>query len=261
MNLLEGIILGVLQGLTEFLPVSSSGHLVLMQNLLGFRNLEQYVLFDLVLHLGTLLAVLIVFRESIKSILLSRRIYILYIIIGVLALAPFKFAFPFLKSFYNAPQYLGCFFIATALLLALGEFFQKLNSGRDVRGGIKFLHCALISASQVIAILPGVSRSGTTVSVARALGWKSEDAAEYSFLLAVPVILAGSLLEWLDVVQGEVTAKSVPSYIYALGFLTAFVVGVFALKLFLRLLTGGKFKYFIIYCTVLGIFCLIYFNV
>jgi len=260
MNILQGIILGIFQGLTEFLPVSSSGHLILIQNLFGMENLEQYVFFDLVLHMGTLLAVLVVFFESIKSIILSRRMFILYIAIGVLALLPFHFAISFLKSFYDMPQYLGLFFIITALILLLGERAGKRKATSQPGRIVKIIQCAGISISQILAILPGVSRSGTTVSVARMMGWRSDEAAEYSFLLSVPVILMGSLYEGMKIFSGKAEGESVSFAICAVGFIAAFAVGVFALKLFLKLLERGKFKYFILYCLTLGTFCLVYFN-
>ena len=259
MTFIEGMILGIVQGLTEFLPVSSSGHLILMQKVFGFTDLDRYVFFDLVAHLGTLLAVVIVFRKSIMSILVSRRIYILYIILGVAALVPFKFAIPFLKGFYNTPEYIGFFFIATALFLLLGELSKKQNEGVELLKGRKFFHCMLIGASQLLAVLPGVSRSGTTVSVARMLGWDTDEAAEFSFLLSVPVILMGALYEGFKVSRGDVIIEQVSFSVYAVGFLSAFAVGVVALKLFLSWLASGKFKYLAVYCAILGIFCLIYF--
>ena len=119
MNFLQGLILGIIQGFTEFLPVSSSGHLILIQNLFGLEDLQQYIFFDLLVHLGTLTAVVIFFFDRIKDIIFKNRMYILYIAVGVLALLPFKFAVSFLKSFYNRPELLGFFFITTGLILLL----------------------------------------------------------------------------------------------------------------------------------------------
>lgn len=261
MSIVEGLILGILQGVTEFLPVSSSGHLCLMQFVFGMSDPEQYVFFDLVLHMGTLLAVVIVFRASILRILLSERLYILYMFLAVCALAPFAFLVPFLKSFYGQPRYLGFFFIITSMLLLMGELAGKRASNLNLTPGKKALHCILIGMSQVIAILPGVSRSGTTVSVARMLGWKPSEAAEFSFLIVIPVVLAGSVFEGRHLFDGSM--ESVPEVgvgVYAAGFISAFIVGLFALKLFLVLLDRGKFMYFVIYCAVLGMLTLAYFN-
>ncbi|OVE76260.1 hypothetical protein BVX97_01760 [bacterium E08(2017)] len=272
MSILQALVLGLLQGLTEFLPVSSSGHLILMQNLFGMSDVEQYVLFDLLLHLGTLLAVLIVFRKNIVDILLNRQVYILYIAVGVLALLPFYFVIDFLKSFYGSPMSLGFFFIVTAMVLLLGEISGKrerpeVRGRRSEDGGqrleyktVMFVHCVVISLTQLLAILPGVSRSGITVSTARVLGWDADKAAEYSFLLSVPVILMGVGYEVLALVTGKTGNGNVSILACAAGFLLSFVTGIFALKLFISLLKGGKFKYFIIYCLAIGSFCLVYFN-
>ncbi len=261
MSIAEGILLGILQGLTEFLPVSSSGHLCLAQSLFGVENPEKYIFFDLFLHLGTLFAVLIVFGKRIKRILVSERIYLLYLFAGLCALLPFLFIVPFLKSFYGQPRYLGFFFIITAMLLFLGDRAKEKSPVGELKAGTRTWHCVLIAISQIIAILPGVSRSGITVSVGRMLGWKPREAAEFSFLIVIPVILAGTLLEGLDLFAD--TADKIPPLgggVYVAGFVSAFLVGVIALKLFLTLLERGKFKYFVVYCAVMGVFCLIYFN-
>jgi len=260
MSLLQGIILGIVQGLTEFLPVSSSGHLILLQNIFKMSNLEQYVFFDLILHLGTVLAILVVFRKSIKSIIVSRRIFIFYVVIGVVALLPFHFAIEFLKSMYDVPQYLGLFFIVTALVLALGELTARRAMGSCKNIIPKAFQCAVISMSQILAILPGVSRSGMTISTARILGWRNDEAAEYSFILSVPVILMGVLYEGLKILNGSCEVKSISIPVCIGGLVASFVVGVFALTVVIKLLRAGKFRYFAVYCFILGIFCLAYFN-
>jgi len=262
MTIVEGFLLGILQGLTEFLPVSSSGHLCLMQYLFGVTNPEEYVLFDLVLHLGTLAAVVLVFRNRIVRILRSERMSILYLALGFCSLIPFYFAIPFLKSFYSEPRYLGYFFIVTSLLLILGERAGAAPARRiEIRPQTKGLQCIAVGASQIIAVLPGVSRSGITLSVGRMLGWKASDAAEFSFLLVIPVILAGTVYESVGMLgETAVRLPDIGGWVYAVGFISSFIVGIFALKIFLAMLERGKFIYFAIYCALLGVFCVVYFN-
>lgn len=260
MSLWEAIVMGVLQGATEFLPVSSSGHLCLAQNIFGFDDLQQYLLFDLVVHLGTLLAVVIAFRKTIIRICVSERVYVLYLAIAVIAFVPAVVVIPFLKKFYDAPRFLGFFFIATAMIIFLGEHLRLRGSSRKLSVAEKIFHAAIIGISQVIALLPGVSRSGTTISVARMLGWSSRDAAEFSFLLAVPMIIAGLGYEVLPLMKGESACMSVSYVNYLAGFISSFGIGLAALTWLMSIMDMNRFKYFSIYCLLLGIFSLVFFN-
>lgn len=254
------LFLGILQGLTEFLPVSSSGHLLVMQNLFGLGDMEQYILFDLALHMGTLLAVLIIFRSSIVRILRSQWIYILYLAVGVAVFIPFAPCIHFLKGFYERPQYLGLFFIITAAVLFAGERVRLVKRDGSMSLLKKLVHVAVIGVSQVITILPGVSRSGTTISVARMLGWRADDAAEFSFLLAIPMILAGTGYELIPYIKGEMSFTAVPVSSYIIGFIASCLVGCVALKWLMGMLNKGKFGYFSLYCLVLGVVTLVCFN-
>lgn len=259
MSTIEAIILGILQGLTEFLPVSSSGHLELGQHLLGLTNLDQFVIFNLVCHLGTLLALIIVFREQIQSALFSDRTRLLQIIIGILPLFPLLLILKPIKAMFNQPQYLGWCFLVTALLLYLG---MRLGSvvPQEVRVQRRWRDPLIIGLFQAVAILPGVSRSGSTLSAGRLLGWPKQEAITFAFLLAIPTILGGITLELLQLYKGETTLPTVGWEPYFAGFLTSFIVGYFALRLLIRLAAKDKFIYFVWYCAALGVASLLYFR-
>jgi undecaprenyl-diphosphatase len=253
MTFIDAIILGIIQGLTEFLPVSSSGHLTLVQSLLGIENLHEYVLFDLVCHLGTLLAILCVFFRSIVRLVSTERTLFWQIALGTLPLFPLVLLIKPIKSLFNQPELLGYFFLLTALLLWCGIRF-----GNSRPSPSRWRDPLVIGTFQALAILPGVSRSGSTLSAARLLGWSMEEALRFSFLLAIPAILGGVTIELLQL-------KSRPPDIglssYAAGFATSFAVGLATLVGLLKLASKKQFMYFVWYCLLIGVASLIYFNV
>lgn len=256
----EAIILGLIQGLTEFLPVSSSGHLALGQHFLGLKNLKSYVLFDLVCHLGTLLAVLLLFWSEIRKILLIERQRLLQIAVGTFPLFPLVLLIKPIKDIFDRLDLLGYFFLTTALLLFLGIRFGKTKMERA-----RFRYWTdplVIGLFQAMAILPGVSRSGSTISGARLLGWSPSESVTFSFLLAIPAILGGSLLETIKLFSGhEKTASlNIDPIVYAIGFIVSFIVGFGALKLLIRLVVTNKLGIFAWYCLALGILCLYLFS-
>ncbi len=266
MTILEAIVLGVLQGLTEFLPVSSSGHLVLMQHFLGIK--ESQVFFDVMLHLGTLGAVIIVYYQLIGSLVRTgfsalvqadfyqhprltigntphlRLIWLLLlgsIPTGLIAVL-FKNS---LEAIFGKPMVVAIMLIVTGLILQLSRFGQKrLQAETPLRAW----HTPLIGIAQGLAITPGISRSGATISISLLFGLSPQVAAQYSFLLSIPAILGAVVLKLKDV--GEMTIA--PAVIVA-GTLTAFLVGYIALRFLLAMLNRGKFSIFSYYCFALGI--------
>lgn len=256
MTFIEAFFLGILQGLTEFLPVSSSGHLLLLQNLLGFSNLDTLILFNLVIHLGTLVAIFCVFSQKIKELLFNPA-QLIPLCLAILPLFPLLLILKPIKSVFNEPQYLGFFFLFTALILFVGIRF-----GRKTHVFRPSIEAFIIGIFQAMAILPGVSRSGSTVSGARLLGWSYADALTFSFLLAIPTILGGICLETLQLWKGEAsTHADVTIFHYLIGFISAFVTGFFALKFLIRLGTSDKWMIFVWYCLILGICTTLYFNI
>ncbi len=266
MTILEAIVLGILQGITEFLPVSSSGHLVLMQHFLGIK--ESQVFFDVMLHFGTLGAVIIVYYELIRSLMRTgfatlfqadfyrhprltisnstdlRLIWFLLlgsIPTGLIALL-FKDS---LEAIFGKPMVVAGMLIITGLILQLSSLGQRR---RQTETPLRVWHTPLVGIVQGLAIIPGISRSGSTISISLLLGLSPQVAAQYSFLLSIPAILGAVILKLKDV--GEITIA--PAVIIA-GTLTSFVVGYIALRFLLALLNRGKFSIFSYYCFALGI--------
>lgn len=249
MTTIEAIILGIIQGLTEFLPVSSSGHLILAQKLLGMQNLHDYVIFDLVCHLGTLLAIFCIFFRSILSLFTEQRKLFWQVCLGTLPLFPLVLAIKPIKELFNQPEYLGFFFLTTAFLIWCGIRFGRAKvQERPWRDPL------VIGLFQAFAIMPGVSRSGSTTAAARLLGWSYEEALRFSFLLAIPAILGGIAIEVLQLIfKAESVLPQVGLAPYAAGFVTSFAVGWGALTWLLQLAAKDKFIYFVWYCLILGL--------
>ena len=274
MTLLEAIFLGILQGLTEFLPISSSGHLVLAQTFLGLK--EPLVFFDVMLHVGTLAAVLVVYREAIGKLVIggvstladtqfwrkpsagfnaSTELKFIWLILlgsiptGVIAVL-FKTE---LESFFDEVRLVSIMLILTGVILQLPRLRREGIENSDASmEKLKTWHAPLIGIAQGCAITPGISRSGTTISLALFLGIPAKTAAEYSFLLSIPAILGAVALKIRDV--GDTT---IPLYIVGAGMLAAFIVGYIALRLLLVVLNRGKFSLFSYYCIALGLVSLL----
>ena len=274
MTLLEAIFLGTLQGLTEFLPVSSSGHLVLAQQFLGLK--EPLVFFDVMLHVGTLAAVLVAYRGAIGRLAVggvsaladtvfywkpvatlntSAELRFIWLILlgsiptGIIAVL-FKTQ---LESFFDKVHIVSIMLIFTGIILQLPRFRPKNTDGTNSSNSeVKTWHAPLIGIAQGCAITPGISRSGTTISLALFLGIPAKIAAEYSFLLSIPAILGAVALKISDIENTEI-----PLHIIGTGMLTAFIVGYIALRFLLVVLNRGKFSLFSYYCVALGIVSLL----
>ena len=270
MTFLEAILLGILQGLTEFLPVSSSGHLVLAQQFLGLK--EPLVFFDVMLHVGTLAAVLVAYRDAIGRLVIgglsalgntqfwrqpkatlntSAELKFIWLILlgsvptGIIAVV-FKTQ---LESFFDEVRLVSVMLILTGVILQLPRLRrEETDTPDDAIGTLKAWHAPLIGIAQGCAITPGISRSGTTISLALFLGIPAKTAAEYSFLLSIPAILGAVALKIRDL--GD---TAIPLYIVGAGMLASFIVGYIALRFLLVVLNRGKFSVFSYYCVALGL--------
>ncbi|MBN4066978.1 undecaprenyl-diphosphate phosphatase [Simkania negevensis] len=257
---LEALALGIVQGATEFLPVSSSGHLKITEQLFHFKPGTEWIPFELACHLGTLFAVLVVFRKDIMPLFSSERFTLLLIAI---ALVPLFLCYPLLESIKEVsahPRYIGLFFFATAALLFLGE---RLCLAPLEAVATRKKQCATafaIGFFQTLALFPGVSRSGSTMSAARFLGWKRMEAARFSFLLALPTILMGVAYETKQLLIDPTPLHAVSPLCYLIGFAVSFIVGLLALRWLMRHLRKGSLLLFCWYCIALGLFSLILFN-
>ena len=272
MEPLQSAMLGIIQGLTEFLPVSSSGHLVLLQNLFGI--MEPELLFDISLHIGTLIAIFIVFYREIRSILQTLlrlpalikssgnlkslfadneeiRIAVL-IITGSIPTAILGILFHQIVD-----QIFGSIWIVGAMLLVTGTllwFTKQISTQGRPLTKVRIRDVLMIGVMQGLAIMPGISRSGSTISIALFLGINREVAGRYSFLLSIPAIL-GAMILGLD---STTIQTNIPVKITLLGTVIAAVVGYIALKILLRMVKQGQLYYFAPYCWLLGAVTLIW---
>jgi undecaprenyl-diphosphatase len=244
MNLIYGVALGIVQGLTEFLPVSSSAHLVIVQHLLpGFE--QPGVLFDVILHLGTTAAVLFYFRYEIMRLTMKE---IKYLLVGSIPAGVVGIVFQTaLEDLFLSTFLVGITLFVTA---ALNFFTDRASATRE---RMNYLDAIVMGIGQAIAIIPGISRSGATIFAGTSMGLDRQKAAQYSFLLSVPAILGATVLQLISH-GGE---DNLPVGLYILGFMTALVTGFISIMLTFRFLTEKKFTYFAIYCVVLGFIALL----
>lgn len=241
MNLFWSVFLGILQGLTEFLPISSSGHLVIAQSLIPGFN-QPGVLFDTVLHLATLFAIVYFFRKRIFA--LSRKYYFLLMLGSIpAALIGFLFQKNFEQSFSNVHR-VGIELIITGILNLM---IDKVKTRKKT---ISYKDSFLVGISQAIAIIPGISRSGATIFTGIKLGIDRKKAAEFSFLLSIPAILGANILQLIS--HGSDASLNIPLYFF--GFIAAFFSGFLSINVVLKTLSERRFRVFGIYCLLLGSF-------
>ena len=255
MDIIDAIILGIVQGLTEFLPVSSSGHLELGKAILGDASIPQdSLLFTVVLHFATALSTIVVFRADVMEILkglfrFKWNAETLFSVKIILSMVPAAFIGLFfeqeLESLFGENVVLvGFMLIVTALLLYLAD------RARDTQKNVTYLNAFVIGVSQAIAILPGISRSGATISTSVLLGIDKTKATRFSFLMVVPLIL-GKMAK--DIFSGEIDFQSSQMVPLGIGFLAAFVAGLFACTWMIKLVRQSKLQYFAIYCFLVGL--------
>ncbi|WP_298521638.1 undecaprenyl-diphosphatase UppP [uncultured Methanobrevibacter sp.] len=266
MDIFQGIIIGIVQGLTEFLPVSSSAHLVFIQNILG---VESSLAFDTFLHLGSLLAVLWFFRADIIKMILSWIDSVMdifqgrfkegfyddaykrlawYVIIGTIPVALVGLLFEdAVDSLFAGALYVPAFFLfVTGTILYLS---QRMTSGNVNLKNISAKESLFMGLGQACAILPGLSRSGTTIAAGLVIGLDKEFAAKFSFILSIPAILGAFLLQAKDI-GGAMDANFLP---VILGFIAAFIAGYAAIKWMLELIQKRSLDIFAYYCWIVGI--------
>jgi undecaprenyl-diphosphatase len=260
MEVIDAIILGIVQGLTEFLPVSSSGHLELGKAILGDSSLpKESLLFTVVLHFATALSTIVIFRkdiiEIIKGILKFEwnedLQFLSKIVISMIpAVIVGLFFEEQLEALFNGNILLvGIMLIVTAILLFMAD------RAKDTNKNVTFSNAFVIGISQAIAMLPGISRSGATISTSVLLGNDKTKAARFSFLMVVPLIF-GKIAK--DILGGEITYDSANFTTLGIGFIAAFVAGLFACKWMIALVKQSKLTYFSIYCIIVGLIAIIW---
>ena len=271
MEWFQAIILGIIQGLTEFLPVSSSGHLTIASNLFGLSG-EENLTFTVVVHVATVCSTLVILWKEIVWIfkdLFAKQSWRSYsglndgthfainILISMIPIAIVGFFFKDAveEIFGSGMLIVGIMLLVTASLLAF-SYFAKPRPKEQISGW----HALIIGIGQAVAVLPGLSRSGTTIATGLLLGNKKEKLAQFSFLMVIPPILGEALLDILDIAEvGFSTAMNgISPLALGLGFLAAFVTGCLACQWMVNLVKKGKLVWFAIYCAIIGIFAITY---
>jgi undecaprenyl-diphosphatase len=270
MDTMSSIILGVVQGLTEFLPISSSGHLVLFQNLLGFKEPE--LLLDCSLHLGTLMAICIYLRHDLKSILFEttkctigffqthgtkksfrenpHASLALMVLVGTLPTLLIGLLFrSAIESLFGSFSTVGVMLVVTGLILAITRLIPEDYPRREE---VVILVALAVGAAQGLALIPGISRSGATIVCGLVFGLRRELAARFSFLLAIPAIIGATVVQLNAEAVGRVGLLSL-----TLGFASAALVGLIALKILMGMVRKGKLFWLAPYCFALGLFILL----
>ena len=256
MTFFHAILLGAVQGLTEFLPVSSSGHLVIFQHILGVQ--ESPLTFDIMLHMGTLLAVFVAFWDDIINILkkpFTRLTYL--IVVGCIpaAIAGYLVA-PFIEKAFESLLVVGLGLIFTGFALRFSEKWSREKIGLKDIPNTSYKDALFIGLLQAVAIVPGISRSGSTIAAGLFAGMERELAARFSFLLSIPVILGAGIFELSDVSSSAWSQNLVP---YTVGTLVAALFGYLAIKIVMRLVRHGRLSVFSYYCWAVALVTLVFY--
>jgi undecaprenyl-diphosphatase len=253
MNINDALILGSLQGLTEFLPISSSGHLVIGQHILGLSLPGN--IFEVLVHMGTLCSVLVVFKNDILDMIFNfssvkNRNLIFAVIIGTIPAVIVGLSLKEnISLIFDNISAVSFSLMITGIWLILTKWSVEKNRSLNGVSGL------IIGCAQAIAIIPGISRSGTTIGMAMFFGISPEKAARFSFLLAIPAIAGAGLLTALDVETSSIQELSFPVILTA--FISSFLVGWASLRWLLQLISKGKFYWFGVYCLSIGLFTFI----
>lgn len=262
MTIFEAFVLGMLQGLTEFLPISSSGHLQLGAYFFGIKG-EENLIFTIIVHGATVLSTIIVFWKEILKILKGvlqfkmnqETKFFLYIIVSMI---PVGFIGVFYKEEVEAVFNEKILFVAsmlaiTGFLLAATNYIKV-----DTRTGeLNYFKALIIGIAQAFAVLPGISRSGATIATGLIMGIKKEEATRFSFLMVIIPILGASLLQVIDIIQTPALTGNISGMALATGFVTALVFGIFACRWMINIVKKGKLIYFAVYCFIVATIVLI----
>ncbi len=265
MNWWEAVLLGLLQGLTEFIPVSSSGHLVIAQHLLGLsEHAFQHVTFDVFVHFGTVLSIITVYRSMLGKLVRETwqdlqhprlwpqawRENASFRTVGLLIVASIPAALAYatlkhqLEATFNAPRLAASMLLVTGLLLLLTRLRPHPTGDWSLRKAF------VVGIAQAFAMIPGISRSGATICTAIYQNVEREKATHFSFLMLLPVVLGGTLLKVTELLQ---TPQSIPFMNLFLGTFVAYISGIWAIRFVLQVVRKGKLEYFAYYCFLIGI--------
>ena len=272
MKIWFAIFLGLVQGVTEFLPVSSSGHLSIFQNMFGMQNVEQsHLLFDVLLHLGTLVSVCIVYRKDIADIIRaffslfrksnkktadvktrSSTRFLLLVIIATLPLLVAIFFNDYAEKLYSNTLFIGFALIVTGIML---YFSDKVVRGKKNEKSATISNALIVGIMQAIAIVPGLSRSGSTISAGLFQGFDREFAIKFSFIMSIPAILGANILSLFKALKAGVDFSLIP--VYLVGVVVAAISGFFAINLVRYISKKDKFGGFAYYCWAVGLITIV----
>ena len=274
MTVLQAMFLGLVQGVTEFLPVSSSGHLSIFQNLFGMsRDGTSNVFFDVLLHLATLFSVCLAYRADIRAIIRDCRGFLYdvrhpepgaeqrrypgmrLLVMVALGTAPLLLVLPIhkqIEKLYDSTVFIGIALVLTGAILWVSD---RMPWGRKKSRSMGVWDALMVGVSQAIATFPGLSRSGTTISAGMSVGLERQFAVKFSFLLSIPAILGANVLSLADAIREGIDWSTVPACL--LGMLVAAVTGYCAIILLRWIVHRGKFGYFAYYCAGMGVLTLI----
>ena len=257
MDTLQAILLGIVQGLTEFLPVSSSGHLQIAKELLGVE-IEQNITFDVTLHAATVLSTIVVLWSELWRLIkgcFSRRFneeqaYVLKVILSMIPAGVVGVFFADeIEALFSSLWFVGLMLLLTAALLSF-TYYAKPRQKCE----ISYRDAFVIGLAQAAATMPGLSRSGSTIATGLLLGDEKSAVAHFSFIMVIPVILGKMLL---DIVSGEMATMSVPTEALVSGFIAAFISGALACRFMIEIVKRGRLIWFAAYCAIVGCICLI----
>lgn len=255
---------GLVQGLTEFLPVSSSGHLVLVQALFGGDVETNYMLFNVLLHFGTLLSVVVAFWKDIKELFveffgwirdgfkINGHPYRRFIVMLLITLIPMFIILPVeskLEAAFSSPLLVGLLLMVTAVLLFLSEKAPKKHKTEQ---NATWLDALIVGIGQMFAVLPGLSRSGTTICTGLFRGFSREFAVRFAFIMSLPVVLGANILELVDVIQDPALMGDASIACYIVGIVVSMISGLAAIRLVKFITNRGNFRPFVVYCALVG---------
>lgn len=273
MSYLNAIFLGLVQGIAEFLPISSSGHLAVLQNVFNLQTaVEGHMFFDVLLHLGTVFAIILAYWRDIVNIVTDSFAFVRearlaqpqqrrehpggrFLLLLVIGTLPLFVVLPFhdsLEQLYYNTRFIAIAFLLNGCILFLSD---KMPQGKRNERNMRVLDALIVGAAQAVATIPGISRSGSTITAGIATGQSRSFAMKYSLLMSVPAVLGANLLSLIKALQSNVDWSSMP--VYLVGTLVAFVTGYFSIVLLRRLLDDGKFVKFAYYMWGAGVFAFI----
>ena len=262
MEWFEALILGLVQGFTEYLPVSSSGHLAIGSWLFGIEP-EENLSFTIVVHVATVMSTLVILWKEIDWILRGlfkfelndETKYVLNILVSMIPIMIVGFFFKdeVEAIFGSGLTVVGCMLLVTASLLAFSYYYKPKQ-----KENISVKDAFIIGIAQACAVLPGLSRSGSTIATGLLLGDNKKKLAQFSFLMVIPPILGEALLDGIKLMKGEALSDAIPAISLIVGFIAAFVAGCIACKWMINIVKRGKLIYFAIYCGIVGLTTLIF---